>query len=574
LHQGRFATFSEREAAGLHDPNKNGPLLGLDEDGVPVWTPNASICIEATNGGGKTSWLVPAIWDALHKGRSVRVGDVKPEFVHILAEAVRRSGFRVVINNPAHVRGFEHTDSNPFYGILEAVRSGGDAVVLAGEMALTLIEEIKSDSNRYFTDNDRTRFVDAALFHAALDDVCYPGLVRNTLSDPKAFMLLVERASRKPELLKGELGRRASRVFEQSASNPQHLESSLTGAAHALSAFSPTSSLGQMGATHAFDPAMLRDMSVPPTLLIDIFPQDSAKVAQKVNALTQTVSLQRLRQHREGRPVLCVLDESTTFPVRPIVDAIELLRSYNIRAILAYQSGASLKRVYGQDEAAATKANCIEIFMSVGDLATAKEISERLGEYSVPGPSVSGVGSGGPLSGSVNDAKRAVMTPDEILALPKSKMIVLAHGLRPMLLDKVPYFEMSPLKDLVGENPHERHPKSKTTRLVVGYPEVATDRASISIPDLHERLHRAAKREGAALRQARTSFPFSVRSFLWAPIAVGVAIALSTCGTPHMLLTYDQREAALGCTYLGAGGTQLRAYSEDCPLFALLKHQE
>ncbi len=101
--RGRFASVSERLAAGLHDPGGK-MLLGLS-DNIPFFLPDGlSLACQAPPGAGKSSALVSnAILHAAFCDKSVVVTDCKPELVYQWAEPLRKMGFRVIINNPGGV---------------------------------------------------------------------------------------------------------------------------------------------------------------------------------------------------------------------------------------------------------------------------------------------------------------------------------------------------------------------------------------------------------------------------------------------------------------------------------------
>ena len=568
----RFATFKECESRGLYDPS-NSPLLGLHDD-VPLWASRkAHIAIVAGTGGGKTSaLLVGACLDALLKGQSVIVSDSKAEFAHMLSETARALGFRVFFNNPARIAPWPHDDANPFRSIVEAANAGGNAVTLADELAQGLSVEVKDDKNGYFVRLERNALVVIVLSLAISRPAhCYPAQVWKTLTDPRLFVAALESAARS-DAFEGDLAAMANDLMELSRSNPEHLGSARKGAANALTDFKSSSSFGKVGALDAFDPLTLRDPDLPPAIVFDLFPQDSLNVARKPNSIMQTERLTRFRKHPEGRPITFVIDEATAFPVHAIVESIETQRQYGMRTMLAFQSYQRLSDVYGERKAEGIRSNCIKILFAVGDLKMAKEASEFIGPTTIQNTTSSGLDGDQRVQRSNTPTGVSLMTPDDILAMPPGKMLVFVPGMRPIMLDKLPWYEIDPLKDIVGENPFERHPKSEVTRLIIDYPAGAHELRLTRIPDLEERKARARSRESRAM--PRGQFPLSWRSLLWAPIAAGFVITVWAYGTPHLRISYGERAAIQDCTYLGFEGVRPQGEASACPIFALLKHKE
>ena len=527
LGAARYARLSERLRAAAH--NLNNPILAGLCDGLPLTIPeHLHLLVEAAPGAGKTSGLVTAtIYQAVMNGYSCIVPDVKPEMAYLWGRTLEQQGFRVVYNNPAGIGDFKHTDSNPFAVLVEAAHSEcgqEDVFELADAIAYPLIPNTKDDKNKFFVLNERNALIFALVALAVFEpDNLYPAKVLRTLTDPARFNEFVLLARDDEFILDGELAAIASAFKERRERNPEHYESALAGAAHALNAFRPSSRLGKIGRAHEVDPKALRDETKPPMIIFDIIPPDKIETYAKANALTQTARLQALRRHKEGRKVLFLCDEATNISVPGIVKDMELMRGFGVRVALFYQSRASLRRVYGEHEAEAILSVCAQIFFSVTNTAQAEEISKRLGQYTVKSHGHS-FAERGEASTSTSEHARVLEGIDDILSLPPNKALLFLPGCRPIKFDKVPYYRVDPFKDLVGDNPNERHAKSRITEYRLVYGKNASNLGPPIMPDWRERLKMARAQERQALKQPKAP-PFPHAGF-----RVGANLRCLGCG--------------------------------------------
>lgn len=576
---GRFASLHELIMAGFLDP-AGTLLLGQHGSGAGVFLPRGlMLMVQSLPGGGKTSSLViGAIFHALMTGQSVIVTDVKPEMVHLWADRLRRMGFRVFVNNPGGVAGLPHDgDMNPFRVLVDIMADPArhaEAFIQAETFAQVLIKDVEGDKNGgYFKQIDRMYFVFAALWLAAFDPAgCTPSGIYRALGDPSAFRDML-RSALSSDILLGDLAAMARALIAKAKDNPEHADGGLSGAANALAAFKPSSFLGQVGAQDVIHPSELRRTDLPSAVIFDVMPVGHAEVFAKAHALQMTARLAALKRHREGRKVLLLADEATNFPVPSIVSEIELMRSFGITVALFFQSGSSLERVYGKDQAASIRSSSVEAYFSVSDLQAAEEISRRAGEMSIKTQSY-GFGEDGASSLNVSEVGRRVLPPDDILALPKSSMIVLAPSLRPILLSRTPWFEVEPYKSLAdGDNPHESHPRSAIARLNLRYGKDASALGPPVILGQRQRLKQAIKSEARAHRKRPVPF-ITLRSLLWVPVVAMGALTFAARGEPHVLFGYEALGSLGGgqrCTYFGVDGLRVIETPGKCPVLRLIR---
>lgn len=579
LGSAKYLDLPGRAAAGVHDL-KNPILAGLC-DGLPVTVPEyLPVACEAGAGQGKTSNIVTAsLFHAVMNGWSVVVPDSKPELAYLLGKTLDEMGVRVAYNNASGHPDFpDHKDSNPFAPLVEAaetVDGHKQLFNLANTIALPLIPDPKGEAqkNRFFILNERSALVCVliclAIFHP---ERCYPSQALRALTDKHVFRNLCQMAASNPDILDGDLAALGSSFLDKEVNNIEHYESALSGAAQSLENFRASSTLGMVGATHDIDPKELRDESKPPLVIFDIMQADQLDVFAKPNAVLQTSRLQALRRHKEGRKVLFLCDEATNLPIPSVVKDIELMRSFGVRLSLFYQSEASLRRTYGDQQAEAILSNAAEIFFSCANLKRAKELSERLGQKTIKTNNHSFAEDGTP-SESIGETTRSLLNPDEILSLSSNEALMFLPGKRAIRFEKVPYYQAEPFKSLVGKNPNENHPPSPITRYRLVYGKDASQLGPPVLPDWRQR-HAHAKAVEAAKRKQPKARLFYLRDWVWVPLVIVVAEAIFLLGTPHILLGAHTHASYNECAYTGLSGYRVIEQSAPCETIETLRFQK
>lgn len=70
---------------------------------------------------------------------------------------------------------------------------------------------------------------------------------------------------------------------------------------------------------------------------------------------------------------------------------------------------------------------------------------------------------------------RPLMTPDEILSMPRDQQIILANGLRPILARKLSYARYDPICHIVNNNPVEGSKLKPDPRVFLNYPNMCNE---------------------------------------------------------------------------------------------------
>lgn len=209
-------------------------------------------------------------------------------------------------------------------------------------------------------------------------------------------------------------------------------------------------SAGTLGMVGDFDLRDVRKKKM--TVYIGITPDHLAEAALLVNVLfSQLVNLNTKELPSKNPELkyqcLLLMDEFTAIgKVGIIAKAVSYMAGYNLRLLPIIQSVSQLSSVYGQEDARTFITNhALQILYAPREQKDANEYSEMLGYETVKGKSKSrnigskaGMNSG---SESTSDQRRALLLPQEIKEIGQWKEIVMLENVKPILCDKIRYFD-------------------------------------------------------------------------------------------------------------------------------------
>jgi type IV secretion system protein VirD4 len=160
---------------------------------------------------------------------------------------------------------------------------------------------------------------------------------------------------------------------------------------------------------------------------------------------------------QEKHKVHFVLDEAASLGhMEALDDAVDKYRGYGIRLIFLYQSLGQLKLCWPEGRDQTLLSNTTQVFFGVNDLPTAEYISTRLGEATIV------VKSGGTNSGNTvqssddgsrscshstgasdnwNQSGRALLRPDEVMALSERIAITFTPSVAPIWSEMIRWYE-------------------------------------------------------------------------------------------------------------------------------------
>ena len=211
-----------------------------------------------------------------------------------------------------------------------------------------------------------------------------------------------------------------------------------------------------------FDLADVR--TKPMSVYIGITPDHLEDAKLLVNLVfSQLVNL-NTKQLPQDNPVryryscLLLMDEFTAIgKVNILAKAVSYIAGYNLRLLPIIQSLSQLESVYGKEDARTFVTNhAMQILFAPREQKDANEYSEMLGTFKEKGISESRSkqildpkGS----SESISDQKRALMLPQELKELGQWKEIVLLENTKPILCDKIRYYDDPAFTSRVMETP-------------------------------------------------------------------------------------------------------------------------
>jgi type IV secretion system protein VirD4 len=186
------------------------------------------------------------------------------------------------------------------------------------------------------------------------------------------------------------------------------------------------------------------------TIYIGITPDHLHEAGRLVNLFfSQLINLntKELPQKNPALKYQCLLlmDEFTAIgKVGIVASANAFIAGYNLRLLPIIQSLAQLESVYGKEDARTMVTNhALQIYYAPREQKDAVDYSEMLGYETVKGKSTSrqmGDGRGG-RSESSSDQRRALLLPQEIKEIGQWKEIISLENTKPILCDKIKYFE-------------------------------------------------------------------------------------------------------------------------------------
>tara|TARA_R110002012_G_scaffold82942_1_gene209144 strand:+ start:6626 stop:8146 length:1521 start_codon:yes stop_codon:yes gene_type:complete len=177
---------------------------------------------------------------------------------------------------------------------------------------------------------------------------------------------------------------------------------------------------------------------IPPELLGVYRPFMRLMVGLAASAMTRVAELPEKR-------VLFLLDEVAALGrMSPIETGIGYLAGYGVSLWLFFQDLDQLQKTYPKWRSVIANCSVRQAF-GVSDYQTAKELSDMLGQRTVPAMS-KGLSRDWlvPLPDGVShhmaETGRPLMTPDEIMTMPEDRQLIFVQALRPILARKIRYF--------------------------------------------------------------------------------------------------------------------------------------
>jgi type IV secretion system protein VirD4 len=453
----RFATPTEIAAADfvLDDPQAHltqsfnvpiGTLATRGHEQLVRVAGDVHFLAFAPPGAGKTTSLViPATQDF---AGNVLVLDVKGELAAATAGYRHQHGSRILLLDPS--RDEPHLAR---YNPLLSVRPWPHDVQDVTELAQLLVPD-SPGSDPFWKQSART-LLEGVLLHVLYTSpqktlaACYRLLCdpEHPIEDQFEWMLKVEHDPAGTDWKQHPRVRSAARTF---LDMPAITRGGVV--ANAQASLSPYSDPILEAATCTSD-FSLEDLYLrrdkPVSLYLVIDPNSLQRLSNHIRIVVSQVTAaltRKLPTEVDRRPVLMILDEFPTFGKMTVVEtALAYLRGYGVQVYIVVQHIGQLIAAYGKTEGISP--NCaLHIAFAPAHLETAEQLSKTAGQQTVAFERGS-VSRTTPLSASASfqqtDSGRALLSPDEIMRLPKGHALVIRTGMRPFIVQPRPYFSDS-----------------------------------------------------------------------------------------------------------------------------------
>ena len=300
-----------------------------------------------------------------------------------------------------------------------------DLIADAQAMALQLYPEPAVKGENSFWRNGSRKILAFGIVFL----ITHYGAEKATLSDLLRLMRNVKelieacRIASSSSVLNGELADMAADLhYKLTAQDTRQVESFLEGAIQVCLSFAPSGHLAESTSTCDF---RFRDLKkTPATIYLTADPTKGPVYAPWLG-LTGWAAITELTRCRSVAPVLLLLDEATNFKIEGLSHSLTGLREFGIRVWFVIQELEEYARVYGREslETLLSQTEVKQIF-GVQNQKTAELVSRMLGEHTVKSSNYNlGTYIDDPVTQSVNEQARRLLTPDEVRRFPDTILL-------------------------------------------------------------------------------------------------------------------------------------------------------
>lgn len=421
---------------------------------LTIRTPSASphMFVFGASGSGKSTCF--AMQMLLHSPNSMVVMDPKGELARMSATARQdRLGQKIFVIDPFDISqcGFASQSINP----LASFRSNDLTVVDEARRLANSLIVTKNENDRFWSDSSISVVtgIMAFLMSLAKDDASLNHL-RDITSDETLFqqclamMAESEACHGMLKRLAGELGQLQDKV-----------KSSVMSVTSTNLSFLDSVPVSRVLQSSSFDPSIILSEKATIYVCLPIDRLEEMAPLQRV-ILTTLINLVFAAGEDQSRdPIEFLIDEAAALAeVKSVYSGIQFGRSYGIQLRALYQSSSQLERSFPGSQKQDVLATVAKIYAGTDDYETAKQVSDALGNETILSMTTqSGWNTGSTTSNSIQDMStsqnsgasdstsyaeqsRNLLTPSEILTLPRNLGIAVLPGLHPLLFEKVPYY--------------------------------------------------------------------------------------------------------------------------------------
>jgi len=397
--------------------------------------------IIGSTGSGKTQTeIIPMIFNLGYAGESMIINDTKGELYCYTADFLKKQNYNIRIINLRDA--FASDGWNPLHLPYKYYKNGN--IDLAGDM----IENFSKSLCKNLSSKDMYWEKSAT---AVLSALCY-ALIEDCKSEDEVnlyslYNLLVEHGSKTIDRFNSldlyfqqkPMGSLAKMSYATGSFAKGETRATLFSVlATTIKMFSDTG-IANLTSRTDFE---LDTIGKKKTAVFLIIPDEkesrhelaSLFIEQCYQALVNTA--QSLPSGKMPIRINFILDEFANMPIIPMSNKITVSRSRNIRFVLVIQDFDQLKEKY-KDSAGTIKSNCTNwIYLLTTDNETAKEISSRLGKYTISSSRVSTSSRLEQLDYNISNDKsligRDLMMPEELMKLKFGEAIFMKSRMHPI----------------------------------------------------------------------------------------------------------------------------------------------
>jgi type IV secretory pathway TraG/TraD family ATPase VirD4 len=430
-----------------------GTACGFESDGTPIdynaddeAAGNAPCTIIGPQGTNKTvGLLVPQLLDDNSGARNYYIfGDAKGE-LYSITHKFRSTVSHVAVANYAGVLGIKSDKWNPLNHLDPKARGYGDA---CQAIAIAIVPPEPNDHNKHFTDGTRSAATLAIMRTVRRAE----GRIRD-MRDVREFLL------QDPDKLKAEIEKivetgnydehtRAAKFLKENT-EIQNLKSTMEVA----TSWMTEDICEDMATEKGLD---FRNNNIDRVKTVySIIPPDEMTGKGPYVRLQLSSALRGLYRH-DGMPTTVIIEEAyVTGHHEEILKALSILRSFNSRLTIVFQSYAQITELYPKTHGLFTSGTLIS-FRS-GDIETAEMLVKRAGKKIVPVLSAADPSSPGEIGvrPSWQQQQRDRVPLDQMFGMPRGRALVWKPGdAKPRMSWVKGYFEIPELNKRVSPNPH------------------------------------------------------------------------------------------------------------------------
>ena len=495
----RRAGEAAGEPAGVLVGRKDGELLEHRGEGSLI-----------TIAPGRTGKGLQLVATMLTYPGPMLIGDFKDgENYHITAAARRALGHRVVALDPFGIVGGAGT-FNPLVLIDEGDPEAGDNADLLADMLVVM--DSRDRETAHFTEIART-VIGGVILHVATTRV---GSERSL---PTVRQLLAQPEDRTDELLQemlrnpaasGQVSSAAATVLQAKEKERGSIMTTVLRHTRFLESPRMQRFFNQEKGNVDFADLKRGDVTIYLVLPARHLGGKHKRWARLM--ITCAVHAMTTTPGRSFHPNVWPLDEFGNLGrMDPVADGITLIGGYGVRFWPVFQDHSQGEEIYGKRWKSFLAGAEVKQIFGVSDLDTARYWSEYLGEQTIEVESANRSkgrsSSGGLVSGTLStgtaqttsERGRRLLTPDEIIRLPRTQQLLIVRNELPILSEKLNYLTDPEFRGLASPNPMYAHVEAQPTAVERSGlpPEYPRDDAN-QHAEVGERLAAIRTRAGAA----------------------------------------------------------------------------